>query len=399
MKLKVIVLCIFINSLFTAKASQFLLYGKINGLNNIPVELSWWISKKNKSYQVKYSKLIQNKKFHIRGNLNEPVKAELKISDKIFELFIEPKTMQLDILDFKNNKYKLIGSSSQNDKINFEKKLLPYQIEINQLTEMSLKYKSQIKLLNNNKLENSMFEVNCNIISKKIDSLYNLKLKNGISWIKSNPNSFYSILSDFLLIGVSNATISVDSARLYFNNLSKNVKESDGGFFLNNYISTKENIQIGKIAPNFSSFDLNGNPIILSSFRDENYVLLDFWASWCSPCIKGIPHIIDLNEKFVEMGLKIICISSDWIRQDWINAINKYKINNITQILAVNDLDKASQGYHYDYDIQSIYPTDGIPKYILIDKSGKIIGKWEGYSEENEKDMNNLIEKILQEEK
>jgi thiol-disulfide isomerase/thioredoxin len=383
--------------LFTAEASQFVLYGKINGFNNITVELSWWTSKNNKSYQVKYSKLIQNNKFHITGNLSEPVKAELKISDKIFELFIEPKTMELNIWDFKYNKYTLIGSSSQNDKINFEKITLPYQIEINHLTELSLKYKSQIKLLNNNKEENSMSEVDCNIISKKIDSLYYLKLKSGILWIKSNRNSFYPILSDFLLIGVSNGTISVDSARIYFNNLSKDVKESIGGFFLNNYITTKENIQIGKIAPNFATLDTKGIPVILSSFRNENYVLLDFWASWCSPCIKGIPHIIDLNERFGKMGLKIICISSDWIRQDWINAINKYKINNITQILAVNDLDKASQGYHYDYDIQSIYPTDGIPKYILIDKYGKIIGKWEGYSEENEKDMDNLIEKVLRE--
>jgi len=46
-------------------------------------------------------------------------------------------------------------------------------------------------------------------------------------------------------------------------------------------------------------------------------------------------------------------------------------------------------------DIDEKYPTDGIPKYILIDKAGKIIGKWDGYSEDNEKEQDKLLEGIF----
>ena len=61
---------------------------------------------------------------------------------------------------------------------------------------------------------------------------------------------------------------------------------------------------------NFDVFTPDGKPINLSDFVGRgNYVLADFWASWCSPCIAEIPHVIELHEKYKDKGLKVIGIT------------------------------------------------------------------------------------------
>ncbi len=67
---------------------------------------------------------------------------------------------------------------------------------------------------------------------------------------------------------------------------------------------------VGKEAPNFTVKDLEGNPIELSKLRGRR-VVLDFWATWCGPCRKEIPHFIELRKKNPEKELVIIGISKE----------------------------------------------------------------------------------------
>lgn len=67
---------------------------------------------------------------------------------------------------------------------------------------------------------------------------------------------------------------------------------------------------VGQPAPEFSLTDLGGKPLDLSAYRGR-VVLLDFWATWCSPCLKEIPHFVELQNKFRGRGLQIIGISLD----------------------------------------------------------------------------------------
>ncbi len=115
------------------------------------------------------------------------------------------------------------------------------------------------------------------------------------------------------------------------------------------------------MAKNFELKQDNNKVIKLSDFRG-NYVLLDFWASWCVPCVKEIPHNIELQKKYADKGFKIITISIDKKRDDWLYAIKKH---NMQDFINLHDNDKkVAQMYNLSY----------VPLTILIDPKGEIIG-------------------------
>ena len=66
----------------------------------------------------------------------------------------------------------------------------------------------------------------------------------------------------------------------------------------------------GDVAPQFARIDLQGHPFDLKALRGK-IVLIDFWASWCPPCIIAIPHLSQLQEKYGARGFQVVGISMD----------------------------------------------------------------------------------------
>lgn len=121
------------------------------------------------------------------------------------------------------------------------------------------------------------------------------------------------------------------------------------------------------MAPLFSAIDLKGDSINLIKFRNK-YVILNFWASWCKPCITEMPILDSIYNYYSKNKIVIISVSQDQNRDNCINAILKYQMNwfNIFNDSMVN----------------SAYGNNpAIPQVYLIDKTGKII-----YSRTDDKD-------------
>lgn len=125
-----------------------------------------------------------------------------------------------------------------------------------------------------------------------------------------------------------------------------------------------DRLEAGMQAPEFSRTDLSGAPVALSALRGK-VVLLDFWASWCAPCIVEIPHLIDLQARYGKMGLRVIGVSMD---------DSPAPVRALMQRFAFNYpliLGDAKFGRSYGGVL-------GLPLRFLIARDGKILSVWRG---------------------
>ena len=144
-----------------------------------------------------------------------------------------------------------------------------------------------------------------------------------------------------------------------------------------------ELIQVGMTAPNITLKSPEGKTYSLADLKGK-VVLLDFWASWCGPCRKSNPHVVEMYNKYKDRGFTVFSVSLDGIdsrmrerypddtqyqagleqsKKNWIAAIEK---DSLTWPYHVSELAK------WDTQVVRQYGVTGIPKTFLINREGKI---------------------------
>ncbi|HEV8508393.1 MAG TPA: TlpA disulfide reductase family protein [Chitinophagaceae bacterium] len=119
-----------------------------------------------------------------------------------------------------------------------------------------------------------------------------------------------------------------------------------------------------KQAPELSLPDINGKTITLSSFKGK-YVLVDFWASWCLPCRKENPNVVQAYNKYKSKNFTVLGVSLDKQKDDWLGAIEADKLS-WTQVSDLQEWNSAAV---------STFNFNGIPFNVLVDPDGKIIAQ------------------------
>lgn len=144
---------------------------------------------------------------------------------------------------------------------------------------------------------------------------------------------------------------------------------------------------VGSKALDFTLTSVDDKAITLSECYAKSFVLLDFWASWCGPCIKEIPELQKLHSQYSEK-LQIISISVDEDKVKWQDAVVKYGLSQWPQLIVSNNEEYyfAEQG-----NISFAYGVDQIPSFILINKNGIIVGRWSHITPDTIKEIEQLI--------
>ncbi len=121
---------------------------------------------------------------------------------------------------------------------------------------------------------------------------------------------------------------------------------------------------VGSEFPNFEEKDLTGKPLSIASFKGK-YVLVDFWATWCGPCVAELPNVLNAYKEYHSKGLEIVGISLDE---------DKEKLN---LFLKKHSMPWAQyfDGKGWQSKLAGQYGVNSIPATYLLDKEGKIIAK------------------------
>lgn len=132
--------------------------------------------------------------------------------------------------------------------------------------------------------------------------------------------------------------------------------------FVVKHLEEKKKLVESELAPQFTLKDAKGKDVSLSDFKGK-IVYLAFWASWCPPCKYEIPYTLKLQEKFKGKDVVFLYVSVDESEEMWKKAISShFKGKGIH----LNSKKSAE-------NIQEKYNVDGPPRYILIDRNGKLI--------------------------
>jgi thiol-disulfide isomerase/thioredoxin len=152
-------------------------------------------------------------------------------------------------------------------------------------------------------------------------------------------------------------------SREIYNNFDPVVKQSAMAQRIDGYLKKTESVAIGAKAPDFEGASPDGSIIKLSDVLGK-VTLIDFWASWCGPCRRENPNVVEAYKKYHDKGFNILSVSLDKKNgeQAWKDAIRKDKMdwNHVSRLMYFGPLAK-------------LYNVNAIPATFLLDENGIII--------------------------
>ncbi len=149
--------------------------------------------------------------------------------------------------------------------------------------------------------------------------------------------------------------------------------------------------KVGSKAVDFALTSLDGSRVMLSECYAEGYLLLDFWASWCRPCINEIPKVRELRNMFGDR-VQIVSVSIDDDTSDWRDAVAQHDLTEWPQMIIDRPDDAEMYYFREQADMPMAYDVQEIPCFMLVDTTGIIVGRWSHITPTTIAEIERLIE-------
>lgn len=294
---------------------------------------------------------ITDGKFTLKGTVDYPEVYYLTIpaTKSSVPFFVEPTEITVNINTKEINETKITGSKTQT----------AYDRYLDQVDQYNARIRESYQMYN------AAVEVGDPVKARYYDSLTNSidKQREQFSkkYVLENTKSFISPY----IIYRNSWSYDMEELGKSLSNFDTALSHSLYTGFLNDHLAILKRTSVGQMYVPFSMQDSSGMIVSVSNLIGQNFLLVDFWASWCAPCRQENPNLVVLYNQFHDKGFDIIGVSFDSNRERWLGAIKDDSLtwNHVSDLLG------------WENKVGKLYGIRSIPSNVLLNPSGLIIAK------------------------
>jgi peroxiredoxin len=327
---------------------KFTISGNIEGLADGTVYLKQRVA--GESVTLDSAKSVGGK-FELKGSVVVPDQYAVVLGErKQIQVLVENKAIQISGKADDLRNVTITGSASQDEMKALDAKSAELNVKMKDLYG---KYQEAKKAGNQTEVAQ---------LEKQLDALDSTQTAIFKNFVTGSPNSFVApVILSRIQYGME-----ADEIQSYLTKFSPEVLKSTSAKTLVDRVNVLQSVSVGKIAPDFTQNDSIGNPVKLSDvYAKHEYTLIDFWASWCGPCRGENPNVVAVWKDYNAKGFHVMGVSYDTDKAKWLKAVASDQLT-WTQVSDLKGWNNATA---------KIYGINSIPANLLLDKTGKIVGK------------------------
>lgn len=198
-------------------------------------------------------------------------------------------------------------------------------------------------------------------VEKQYDAIVAKIMKENVEYVKKNSTSVAAAFIGYRLTYEMETVEEMDTMYIGF---ADNVKKSSYAIKIKEKIDVLKNSAVGKPAPEIALNTPEDKPFKLSSLKGK-VVVIDFWASWCGPCRRENPHMVEIYKEFHDKGVEFLGVSLDKKKESWLKAIKDDGLiwNHVSDLK------------YWDCAAAKLYGVSSVPSTVVVDQNGVIAAK------------------------